>query len=125
MWANRSAPAQAWLPAGIGRQGFSLAVVLLELAGRVECYIRLPGREEVSKAAFHALLGQKQEIETRFGGPLDWQELPDRQGCRICKEVSGGWRSPEAEWPTIQDRMIEGMNRLESALRKPIQELKL
>lgn len=123
--ANRTTSADHWLSAGIGRSGFTLSNVLLEQEGRVECYVRLPGGEDRSTAAFHALLAQKEEIERKFGGPLDWQDLPGRQGCRICKDVSGGWKSPEAEWPAIQDRLIDTLIRLEAALRKPVQELKI
>ena len=99
--------------------------MITQNAGQAECYIRLPGGEEKSTAAFKALLARKDEIEKSFGGPLDWQELPGRLGCRICKELPGGWKSPEAEWSEMQDRMIDALIRLEGALRKPIQELDL
>lgn len=89
----------------------------------MECYIRLPGGDERSSAAFDALVARKDEIEATFGGPLDWQDLPDRHGCRICTDLPGGWKSPEAEWPEMQDRMIDALIRLEKALRKPVQEL--
>ena len=123
--ANRTTTQGSWLSAGIGRSGFSLNSSLAQNEGRIECYIRLPGGEEKSAAAFQALLAQKEAIEARFGGPLDWQDLPGRQSCRICKDLPGGWKSPETEWPAMQDRMIDGLIQLEAALKKPIQELKL
>ena len=122
--ANRTPGDGHWISAGIGRSGFNLSTVLTQHEGQVECYIRLPGGEEKSKAAFKTLLARKDEIEQKFGSALDWQELPGRQGCRICKELTGGWKSPEAEWPEIQDRMIDSLIHLEAALKKPIQELK-
>lgn len=122
---NRTTTVDHWLSAGIGRSGFSLNTSLVQNEGQVECYIRVPGGEEKSTAAFQSLLAQREEIEAKFGGPLDWQDLPGRQGCRICKELPGGWKSPESEWPEMQDRMIEALVRLEAALKKPIQELKL
>jgi len=125
LWANHSTTTGSWLSAGIGRTGFMLATVLLEQDGRAECYIRLPGGEDKSMAAFQALLAQKDEIEQKFGEPLDWQDLPGRQGCRICKSLPGGWKSPESDWPAIQDRLIDGLIRLEAALKKPVQELKV
>lgn len=123
--AGRSTTTDHWISAGIGRSGFSLSATLTQTEGQVECYIRLPGGEEKSTAAFNALLARKVEIDTAFGEPLDWQDLPGRQGCRICKQLAGGWMSPETEWSAIQDRMIDGLIRLEGALKKPIQELKL
>jgi len=122
--ANRSTTSDHWLTAGIGRTGFNLAATLLRNSGHIECYIR-PGDEEKSTAAFKALLARKGEIEARFGEELDWQELPGRLGCRIDKELPGGWKSPESEWPTMQDRMIETLIRLDGALRQPIQDLVL
>jgi len=123
--ANRSTTVDHWLSAGIGRGGFTLNTTLVQNEGQVECYIRVPGGEEKSTAAFHVLLAQKNEIEAKFGEPLDWQELPGRQGCRICKDLPGGWKSPESEWPAMQERIIDALIRLEAALKRPIQELKL
>ena len=121
--SNRGAPPRHWLPSGFGRSGFSLTSALTRTECSVECYIR--PREGEAKAAFKALLAQRATIEAKFGEALEWQELPDRQGCRICKDLPGGWTSPEADWPEIQDRMLDALVRLEGALKKPIQDLKL
>jgi hypothetical protein len=122
--ANRSTTNDHWISAGIGRAGFWLSLSLTEDRARVECYIRSEkGGDDRSKAAFHALLAQQEAIERAFGGPLDWQELPDRFGSRICKDLEGGWRTLETEWPTLQDGMIETMIRLERALRDLIHRL--
>lgn len=123
--SNRATTADHWLSAGIGRSGFTLNLSLVQNEGQVECYIRLASGEEKSKSAFDALHRRKEEIEAAFGGTLDWQDLPGRQGCRICAQFSGGWKSPESEWIAMQDRMIDAMIRLEKALRGPIQELKV
>lgn len=122
---NRATTTDHWLSAGIGRSGFSLTGSLTQRSSQVECYIRVEGVEEKSKSAFKQLSARKAEIEAKFGAVLDWQELPGRLGCRICKQFPGGWKSPEAEWQSIQDQMIDGLIRLEAALKKPVQELKL
>lgn len=125
LFAHRATTDGHWLAGSIGRSGFSLSAVLVQNDAQVESYIRLAGGEEQSMGAFKALLARKAEIEARFGEPLEWQDLPGRQGCRICKVLpGGGWRSPESEWTGIQDRMIDAIIRLEGALKKPIQELK-
>jgi len=123
LFANRSPTTDHWLSAGIGRGGFNACIVLTQTEGQFECYIRQTGGDLASKTAFHALLAQRHEIEKAFGGELDWQELPGRMGSRICGHLPGGWKAPESEWPEIQNRLIDGMIRLEAALRKPIQEL--
>ena len=123
MLSNRSTTTDHWLSAGIGRAGFSLNFSLTEDRARIECYIRMKEGEQANLAAFNALLAQKSGIEMAFGGELDWQELPGRLGNRICKDLEGGWRTPEAEWPDLQSRMLDSMIRLERALRTPIHEL--
>lgn len=122
--ANRSTTTDHWLSAGIGRAGFGLNFTLTEERARVECFIRLDkGGDARSKQAFHLLHAQKEQIENAFGGPLDWQELPDRYGCRICKDLEGSWRTPETEWPALQEAMIQSMLQLERALRDPIHRM--
>jgi hypothetical protein len=126
LFANRSTTTDHWLSAGIGRAGFGLTVSLTEERARVECYIRMgKGSDERNTAAFYALKAQQQEIEKVFGGPLDWQELPGRAGCRICSDLEGGWKTSESEWQQLQDRVIDRVIRLDSCLKGPIQSLKL
>lgn len=122
--ANRATTTDHWLSAGIGRSGFNLNLTLKQDSGGVDCYISHPAGAEKNKPAFHALLARREEIEERFGAPLDWQELPGKQSCRIYAGLPGGWRSPESEWPEMQDRMIDALVRFEGAFRRPIQELK-
>lgn len=127
LFANRSATSDHWLSAGIGRAGFSLAAVLTEDRARVECFIRI-GKDnaQANKAAFQALLAQREAIEATFGGPLDWQELPTKTSCRICKDFDqGGWKSAEEGWTAVQDWLTATAIQMEKALKGPIQALKL
>lgn len=125
LYANRNPGADAWLNAGIGRTGFELNTRLTQHQSQVECYIRIPGSPEKNDAAFQGLLARKEEIEEKFGGPLEWQPLEGYLGCLICVKVPGGWKSPESEWPALQETLIDLLVRFEGALRKPIQELAL
>ena len=126
LFSNRSATTDHWLSAGIGRSGFGLHASLTEDRARVECYIRLgKGTDDRNSAAFDALKLQREAIEKVFGAPLDWQDLPNASGCRICKDMDGGWKTLEAEWPALADKIIAAMIRLEAALKNPIQALKL
>lgn len=121
--ANRNTTSDHWISAGIGRSGFALNVSLSQNEGQVECYFRVPGGEQKNLEIFHALMARKDEIEGRFGEPLDWQDLPGRQGCRIRKTFVGGWKSQESEWSAMQDRIIDLLIRLEGALKMPVQDL--
>jgi hypothetical protein len=127
LFKNRSTTTDHWLSAGIGRYGFSLSVSLTDDRCRAECYIRLgKGSDEANKAAFDALLSQREAIEQVFGDTLAWEDLPNRIGCRISKDhFGGGWKSPEIEWPELQDWLIDHAAKLEKALKGPIQSLKL
>lgn len=126
LFANRSTTTDHWLSAGIGKSGFGLNASLTEDRARVECYIRLgKGSDELNTAVFNALKEQQQAIEKAFGDTLDWQELPNASGCRICKDMPGGWKTPEEEWPVLADKIIDSMIRLETALKSPIQTLKI
>ena len=123
--ANRSTSQDHWLSAGIGRNGFWLDLSVTQERCAADCYVRIGQDPQRSLAAFDALRAQKNAIEATFGGPLDWQDMPGCNGCRIRKETPGSWKSPESEWPEMQDRMIDALIRLEAALKKPIQELKV
>ncbi|MGB3460786.1 MAG: DUF4268 domain-containing protein [Rhodanobacter lindaniclasticus] len=124
LFANRSTTADHWLSAGIGRTGFSLCASLTQTRGRAECFIGLPkDNGERSTQAFEALRSQRAAIEERFGGVLDWQSLPGRVGARICTDIPGGWKLPEAQWPQLQDKLIDAITRLDNAFRGPIQKL--
>lgn len=126
LYSNRSTSSDHWMSAGIGRGGFTLNASVTEDRARIECYISMGKDSDVrNKAAFHALHEKKADIELAFGGELDWQELPTRIGCRICVDIDGGWKTQEADWPALQDRMLVQMMKLEAALKGPIQALKV
>ncbi len=126
LYANRSTSTDHWMSAGIGRGGFSLNSSVTEDRSRIECYISMgKDSDNRNKAAFHALHDMRANIEQAFGSALDWQELPNRIGCRICVDIDGGWKTQETGWPALQDRMLEQMIKLESALKGPIQALKV
>jgi hypothetical protein len=97
--------------------------VLTQNESQSECFIRIGKDADRSLKAFEALKARKGAIEAVFGEPLDWQELPGKSGCRICKDLEGGWKTPESDWLEMQDRLIDALIRLDAALRKPIQEL--
>lgn len=127
LFANRSSTTDHWLSAGIGKAGFTLTASLTEDRARVGCSISIgKNNASVNKAAFKTLLAQKATIEAAFGGSLQWEELPGKDSCRICIDsLKGGWKSPEADWPALQQWLTANAMRLEKALKGPIQALKM
>jgi len=90
----------------------------------VECFIDLgKNSDEKNLAVLRTLQQQKDAIESSFGATLDWQELEESRGCRICSVLKGGWGTPEAEWPALQERLIDAMVKLYNALKVPVQNL--
>jgi serine/threonine protein kinase len=124
--ANLSPPECAWIAAGSGVRGLPFVYAIQQDKSKVELYIdRGSGRTEENKELFDRLEQHKEEIEKTFGSPLSWQRLDDKQACRIAYIMTaGGWKSPESEWPAIQDAMIDAMIRLEKALMPDLAKMK-
>ena len=107
-------------------RGLNFNYVIRQDEGTVELYIDRGAEDvEANKRLFDRLPGNKEEIERAFGGELSWQRLDAKRSCRVAHTfVVGGWRSDEAKWPEAQDAMIDGMVRLEKALKPQIATLK-
>lgn len=125
--AGRSATTDGWLSGKIGRTGFDLNYVVRRHDAQVELWIGFgTGKSELNRKAFDALKAQQAAIEADFGAPLDWQELPESEGCRIrCVLPDGGYQSPAEQWPQIHDRMVDAMVRLDRAMRGRVAKLVL
>ena len=121
-----SAGRLGWISTGAGRSGLSYPYVIAKTAGRVELYIdRGKGKKAENKQLFDALKRRRSAVESAFGDTLSWERLDDRRSCRIAYSIgTGGYRSNESDWPTIQDAMIDAMIRLEKALAPHIAGLK-
>ncbi len=122
--ANRSPGAYGWVGGGIGIRGLGLNYATREEDSQAELYIDFgSGKAERNLEVFHSLEARKAELETAFGGPLEWQDLPDSRACRIRKTVAGGYRSPETEWPRIHAEMVDAMIRIHAAFQPAVQNL--
>ena len=89
---------------------------------RVEIYIDRP----LAKVAFKGLMAQKEQIETAFGQPLSWEELPDRQASRIAFYMPGNERRAEpGAWDKQHEWVITWGPKLSAALRPFIANLQI
>ncbi len=113
-----------WIGTGAGVSGLAYNYSITQHEANIELYID-KGKEmdEQNLQIFRQLLQHREDIENKFGEPLDWQELEDKRACRIRKTIPGGYRDPESEWPDIQKRMVDTMVRLERALNPYIKKL--
>ena len=92
----------------------------------VELYIdRGKDCEEENEAIFDQLLQSEEQVQGALSFPMTWQRLDGRRACRLRVDLPGGYRSPESEWPEIQQRMTDAMTQLEAALKPGLRGLQL
>jgi hypothetical protein len=114
-----------WLGASSGIRGLGFNFVVAQEYAVAELYIDR-GNAKENKDIFDRLMAEKESIESRFGGPLTWERLDAKRASRVKQVVNvGGYRSPESDWPAIQEQMVATMTRLESALRTNLDTLNL
>jgi hypothetical protein len=115
-----------WLSATSGVPGLTFSFVVVQDECGARLYIsRGQGSQSENKSVYDQISAHKDEIEQAFGGPLKWERLDNQQASRIEFRLTGGYRSPEEDWPRIQTDCVQAMNRLERALRPFINELKI
>jgi hypothetical protein len=116
----------SWIGASSGIRGLGFNYVVTKTDCGAELYIdRGKTCEEENEVIFDQLYLSKDKIEAGISFPVSWQRLDGRRACRIRIELPGGYRSPEADWPQIQQRMTEAMTQLETALKPALKSLKL
>lgn len=116
-----------WISASAGVRGLSFNYVVMQDECRVELYIDR-GKDSVqeNKQIFDQLYANRDAIDKSFGLPLVWERLEGRRASRIqYTRAEGGYRSPEEQWPQIQDKTIRDMDKFEKALQPYIRQLKV
>lgn len=117
----------SWIATSSGIRGLSFNYVVTQDECAAELYIdRGKDSEEENKSVFDQLAAHRSEIDAAFGEALSWERLEGKRACRIRHlQTGGGYRSPEEDWPGLQDAVIHSMDRLEKALRQHLRQLKL
>ncbi len=111
-----------WISAGAGKSGLAYGYVVRMYDSQIELYIDR-GEAEWNKKVFNTFLRDKEEIETLFGEPLDWQLLPDKRASRIRFVISNYGLKDKDHWDDLQDLLIEAMIRFEKAFRPFIRQI--
>lgn len=113
-----------WIGTGAGKSGLAYNYVIRQHDAHVELYIdRGKDSEKENERIFDALAGSKEAIEKDFGSALEWQRLEGKRACRIRYQIDVGGYRDEAKWTEIHEAMIDGMIRLEKALRPFVAKL--
>jgi len=124
--ANISPTQYNWLGTSAGKQGLGFNYALRKHEAQVELYIdRGKGQDEANKKIFEQLFKHKEDVESVFGGPLEWERLEGKRACRIRKVINIGGYRDEERWPQIHEAMVDAMIRLEKALKPYISKLNI
>ena len=128
LYSNVSPGGDHWLSAGSGKSGihYDFLIFARDRGGGITLTIsRGKDSQEENKKIFDQFYSHKQEIERDFGEPITWKRLDSKISSRLeVRYPIGGLYQPE-EWDGLQEKMIDGMTKLEKALKKHIVRLKL
>lgn len=113
--------AQHWLNNSIGRAGFGLNPIANTRDERlgIELWITSPE----SKQHYANLFAQKQDIETKLGFELDWQELPDAKAVRIAAWYPNASIEDEQRWHEYIDWFTQRLVKMDAVLRPIVKAL--
>jgi hypothetical protein len=98
------APARYWISTDFGRRGFGVNLTVSKKLQRLECQLWIDHRD--AKAAFAALLSNRERILAALGNQVEFDEMPTRRSCKIF-ETSTGNVANSAEWPAIHQWLKE------------------
>ena len=121
--ANISPSKEGWISTGAGKAGLGFNyVVWIDKKTAVELYIDT-GDKDQNKRIFDRFNEKREKIESMFGDTLLWERLDDRRASRIRYFIMKGGLKDNDNWASIQDTMIDSMNRLADALKPFIKTL--
>lgn len=112
---------QHWLNNSIGRSGFGLNFNANTRDGVIGVELMLNGEQANSR--FAALVSQQQEIETKLGFELDWQELPNSMACRIASWNPSASLEDESRWPEYIHWLAQRVMVMDKVLRSLVKSL--
>jgi len=122
--ASISPSKENWISTGAGKTGLGFNyVVWVEEKTAIDLYIDT-GERDHNKRIFDSFHSKREKIEADFGAALLWERLDDRRASRVRFPMrKGGLKADETNWGSIQDAMIDAMDRFSRALRPHIQAL--
>lgn len=116
--------AYSWIGVSSGIRGLNFNYVVTQSECGAELYIdRGKDAEEENTRIFDNFQARQAGIDGAIRFPVSWQRLDSRRACRIRIDLPGGYRSPDEEWPSIQEKLVEAMNELEQALRPVLRSI--
>ena len=120
IYNNISPSKDNWLNGVSGYSGVNFNPVIKKDGARAELWIGTADRDR-NKRLFHKLISRKNEIENDFGEKLDWQELPDKKGCRICVHFHSYGLHNEEHWDEVISFLADNLAKLIIVFKAPLE----
>ncbi len=117
-WKTISPGDDGWLNVSSGKSGIAFQLWSWTDSCGSQLYIDGgPSRPLWAKAVFDVLHASKSDIERAIGGTMKWHRLDDKRASVISAEtITGGYRSPRSDWPTIHSALADEMRRFENTM---------
>jgi len=113
---------QHWTNLAIGRSNYWLCARVNTLAENISADLNIG---EKTKVGFNALFAQKDEIEKEFGGPLIWNELPQKIQSIIGITKDDADIMNEDDWNNQFAWLADKLERLDKVFRKRVRDLQI
>ena len=110
---------QHWFTIALGRSSFSLSLTASMQNQRLGCETYLSGRN--AKQLFRLLTEYKEQLHAQTG-PLEWQELPEKQACRVVLYKQCDVRN-KANWRAAYEWFLEEAEKFHKAFSPVIRSL--
>ncbi|SNB59178.1 protein of unknown function [Marinobacter sp. es.042] len=120
LYQNISPGVYSWIGAGSGVGGIGFNFAATRQYCRAELYIDR-GDKADNEYIFNQLFARRDEIHEAFGDVLEWEPLEERRACRIKTEQPGNVFDRD-QWGTMINFMVDGMCRLERAIKEPLRQ---
>lgn len=105
----------------IGKSDFSIHATLVKRSRQIR--IQLTIRGDNAKAHYHLLKEQQIEIESEFGGSLEWSELPEHEESHVYLSRNNTEVTDETGWPSQHEWLASKLELFDKVFRQRIQEL--
>lgn len=122
LYENVSPSRDHWLNAGSGLGGVHYAIVFSKDEARVE-FVLSHRTPEKNKAMFDHLKAHADELERRFGAPLEWRRMDDNKASIIAfAQPFDGY--DKANWPAMIAWLTKHIAKLDAAFSLEISDLR-
>lgn len=118
---NRKPQPQSWMTYAIGRSGFHLGATMIRPKNQVRAELYISG--DNAKRYFALLLDQKAAVEQELHYPLEWEELPARNDCRISVYMNEVDPEDESDWPRQHQWLAQHLNDLHRVFANRVKAL--